>query len=149
MMQKFTRGYKVHREYKVKLHRFIVDYYVDYWKQLKIRNHTNLQVKLKYAYKNYKIKKAKKAADKKKKEEEAKKKKKKPAVKPVDPMETRVTQTVGGQIDIKTSDPNLIGESSMLDDPRLLQKEDEEEAASGDSAGEGTKNEDLTATLSV
>ena len=137
-IQKSIRGYVVHKEYKVKLHRYIVDYYVNYWKYVKFRNHTNLQVKLKYAFKKYKIKKKKKAdAAKRKKDAAAKGKKKKKKPKAPDPMQRRVSVTQGGSIDIKTTDQDPIEDSSMLDDPRL----DNDEEGEGDE-DENEKNED-------
>jgi len=69
-------------------HRKVVDYYLNYWMTIKVANHTNLQVKLKHAFKHYKIKKKKKADRKKAlaKKKKGKKKKKKAAVDPNDKL---------------------------------------------------------------
>jgi hypothetical protein len=81
---------------------------------IKKQNHINLQVKLKYAFKHYKIKKKKKADRKKAlgKKKKGKKKKKKA----VDPNDKLVKDTGDGQITINLDDDedHEIGESGMF-----------------------------------
>jgi hypothetical protein len=94
LIQKYTKGFLTSRSVKAMHHRSVVDYYLNYWMTIKIKNHTNLQVKLKYAFKHYKIKKKKKADRKKAlaKKKKGKKKKKKT----VDPNDKLVKDTGDG-----------------------------------------------------
>ena len=94
-IQSYCRGYLESNHIKNKLHRSIVDHYVTHFKNIKIAEHTRLQVLLKYVFKKYKIKKKKKA-DRKKALAAKKKKKGKKKPKKVDPMDKMVRDTGEG-----------------------------------------------------
>jgi hypothetical protein len=73
-IQKFTKGFLVHRKFKEKIHRIVIDKMMVYFRKLRIELHTNSKIIIWHAWRLYKRRKAAKA-EKKKKAAEAKAKK--------------------------------------------------------------------------
>ena len=83
-VQRYLKGYKVHKEYKEIIHRDKIDSLMTHFRAMRILMQTTAQIKIRYYWKKYKIRKAKRLADAlKKKESNNKRFGKAPVAKPM------------------------------------------------------------------
>jgi len=77
-IQKFTKGFLAHKEWKDKMHKAIIDNLLEQFQHMKLKLQTDAQIRIGFAWRSYKRRKAlRKAIKKKAKEGKAKKKAKK------------------------------------------------------------------------
>ena len=70
-VQRYLKGYKVHREYKEIIHKEKINKLMTHFRALKIEMQTNAQIKIRYHWFKYKKAKAKRLAEEKRKRLEA------------------------------------------------------------------------------
>lgn len=140
IIQRFVKGYMVSRQWKEPVHRAIIDRMMVYFRKIRLIQHTNSQIIIRFAFKIYKRRKAIKAEKKRLKAEAAAKNKKKkggrrtvtssvaaapsPEKKAADALaKSKVKEAEGGIIDLQVG--------TMKDGENLPEPEEKPEGEEG------------------